>query len=120
MNDLAKQLSDLGPFKLEESIIRQVAAQLAKDFNDIQVEVSFTGSGDPYLELKQQVLPIVDYLLEKNPEKLFALFYRIDIPEQKVKSLFTGEGDAVDEYTELILNRELQKVITRNFYASMS
>lgn len=118
MDELTRQLSNLAPFKLEQSIIRQVVAQLDKDLNDLRLEVEFTGKGTPYDELSAQLKPIIAWLLEKYPEKLFALFYRIDIPEGRVRQLLLHAEDPVQAYTDLILDRELQKVIIRNFYSA--
>lgn len=120
MDALSEQLANLEPFKLEHRIIQQVVAQLQKDFDDIIVEVELNDTETPYVQLKRQVMPIIDWLLEKRPERLFSLFYRIDIPEHKVKQLLiaTDEIDICEAYTDLILNRELQKVITRNFYSA--
>ncbi len=119
MDKLATILADVEPFKLNYKIIEQVVAQLQKDFDDIEVKVEITDNGNPYLQLCQAVVPIVDWLLEKRPERLFALFYRIDIPEQTVKALLVDpEVSIAQAYTDLILNRELQKVIIRNFYSN--
>lgn len=122
MNTLEAHLADIESFKLQHAVVQQVVTQIQKDFDDIIVEVNLDGEGSPYDQLKKQIRPIIDWLLEKRPERLFALFYRIDIPEQVVKRLMTdgGEGgDVVEQYTDLILQRELQKVIIRNFYSKM-
>lgn len=121
MDTLSTQLANLDSFKLEHRIISQVVAQLQKDFDDIIVDVELKPEESPYVQLKRQLIPIIDWLLEKRPERLFSLFYRIDIPEQVVKSLLVdSQTDLVEAYTDQILNRELQKVITRNFYSAMS
>lgn len=120
MDALTEQLSNLEPFKIQHTIIRQVVAQIQKDFDDIVVEVELNDNETPYVQLKRQIYPIIDWLMEKRPERLFALFYRIDIPEQTVKRLLTGDDEnLVDAYTDLILQRELQKVIVRNFYSKI-
>ncbi|MES2628087.1 MAG: hypothetical protein V4616_03875 [Bacteroidota bacterium] len=119
MDALTAQLANPEPFKLQHRIIQQVVAQLQKDFDDIVIDVTLSGDESPYDQLRREIRPVVDWLLEKRPERLFTLFYRIDIPEQRVKQLMASsdEVDIVDEYTDLILDRELQKVIIRNFYS---
>ncbi len=122
MSSLNEQLAKIESFKLEHRIIKQVVEQIKKDFDDVRVEVKIGKDGSPYEQLKKQIYPIIEWMFEKRPERLFALFYRIDIPEHRVKQLLHGdvEGDVVEQYTDLILQRELQKVIIRNFYSTGS
>ncbi len=119
MDKLASQLANLEPFKFEHRIIQQVVAQIKKDFDDIVIDLELNAVETPYQQLKAYLKPIIEYLLDERPERLFTLFYRIDISEQTVKSLMgNADIDLAEEYTELILNRELQKVIIRNFYSA--
>lgn len=119
MDELSTQLANLEPFKLQHPVIQQVIAQLQKDLDDIRVEVELTPDETPYIQMKRQLIPVIDWLLQERPERLFTLFYRIDIPEQKVKALMIEDDiDIVEAYTDLILVRELQKVVTRNYYSS--
>ena len=123
MSTLNDYLARIESFKLEHPIVRQVINQIQKDFDDIAIEVELEDREEsPYEQLRKQLRPVIDWLMEKRPERLFALFYRIDIPEQTVKRIMTGggEGDVVEQCTDLILQRELQKVIVRNYYSQVS
>lgn len=64
--------------------------------------------------LKKQVL----YLLERDFERLLQALYRIDVPEQRFKEALVAAEDPAATITDLILQRELQKVKTRRWYAS--
>lgn len=61
---------------------------------------------------------VINYLLEKNFEKLLQAMYRIDISEEKFKSIFSKEGNIAEELAQLVLDRELQKVYFRKRYNS--
>lgn len=100
-------------------LLQQVVAQLNKDFQLSGFEVNFTGSDeDAYQELTDQLIPVIDYMLEHQTERFWSLLYGIDLNEAQVrKALFGEEADSLQRLTDLILKRELQKVVIRNHYA---
>jgi hypothetical protein len=100
-------------------VIRQVAAQVAKDFEMFGHEIVFTGRGDQaYTELFNQILPIIDKLQLSDSRKLLGMLYRIDLSEEQVRQVLRQQGtDAFPSaLTDLILKRELQKVVLRMAY----
>ena len=95
--------------------------QIKKDFNWFSFEIVFQNKEESaYLELFHQILPFVDELLNDNYPKLLAMLYRIDIDEAFLnKRLKESEQVDTDEViTDLIIKRELQKVIIREMYSS--
>lgn len=112
-------LSELTPYYNRQDLIEKVVAQLAKDFNWFNLTVTFTGNDlSPYQELFNQILPLVDDMLNDDYNKLQALLYRIDIDSdflnRKLKEVAHADTDEV--ITDLIIKRELQKVIIREMY----
>lgn len=61
---------------------------------------------------------VIDYLLDKDFEKLIHILYRIDIEEEKVKYALSGVDDKTpsDLITEFVIERELAKAETRLRY----
>jgi len=57
-------------------------------------------------------------LLDKNLEHLVSLIYRIDLKQDKVDGIFStgSKDDIAAELSEAIIQRQLLKVRTRNFY----
>jgi len=57
-------------------------------------------------------------LLDKNLEHLVSLIYRIDLNQDKVDGIFStgSKDDIAAELSEAIIQRQLLKVRTRNFY----
>lgn len=102
-------------------LLEQVVAQITKDFRLQGFDVEFTGTEDSaYSELSQQLQPVVEYMLENQTEKFWNLIYGIDLSEAKVKQILFGKDEninAIQELTELILKRELQKVVIRLHYS---
>jgi hypothetical protein len=71
-------------------------------------------------ELKSKLEKIIAYLLDNEFERLLNAMYRLDINEDKFKEAlaFNGSQDISSRITELIIEREIQKVKTRIRYKS--
>jgi len=116
---IESHLKDLSKFHNRLEIVKQAGDQLVKDFEMEGLKIEF--SGDPltcYEELYKQVIEIVAFLLDQRIERFMQLLYRIDINEKQLKQILEqGNSDRVHaDVTKLILERELKKVIIRNFY----
>ena len=114
-------LSDLSAYYSRTDLLEKVVLQLKKDFNWFSFEISFKGGREtPYQELFNQILPLIDELLNDDYPKLMAMLYRIDIDEEflnrKLKE--NSHADTDEVISDLILKRELQKVIIRELYSS--
>ena len=69
-----------------------------------------------YGELIKELARAIEFLLDKDFEKLMHILYRIDVSESKVKEAFGLEQDVAQKIAILIIEREKQKVITRAEY----
>ena len=112
----------INPSKLTEyrnklDIIKRTADQIIKDFEIYSEIISFSGKAETaYVELSDQIRPIVRKLLNKNVSKFVSLLYRIDVEEEKVNEAISSGESAVYQITHLILERELLKVVTREYF----
>jgi hypothetical protein len=114
-------LSELSPYYQRTDLLEKVVEQVKKDFNCFSFEITFTGKEEsPYVELYNQILPFIDELLNDDYPKLMSMLYRIDIDEdflsRKLKE--SEQSDTHEVITDLILKRELQKVIIREMYSA--
>ena len=69
-----------------------------------------------YSELIKELSRAIQYLIDKDFEKLLHILYRIDVSEIKVKEAFGLERDVAQQIAVLIIEREEQKVFTRAKY----
>lgn len=97
--------------------IKTASSLIIKDFNlenDALPELSSIA------DLRIALVKIINYLLNKDLERLLLAMYRIDIAENKVKTvLATSDPESISsELADLIIQRELQKVETRKKYRS--
>lgn len=114
-------LSELTPFYNRTDLLEKVVEQIKKDFNWFSFEITFTGKEEsPYQELYAQILPLIDELLNDDYPKLMAMLYRIDLDEDFLNSKLkeAAHADTDEVITDLILKRELQKVIIREAYSN--
>lgn len=76
---------------------------------------------DEMEELRRLLRKQINYLLDHHFERLVQAMYRMDVRESDFKAalkLPTGPA-IVDKLTELVLEREMQKVITRRLYSAV-
>lgn len=111
-------MTDITPYLNRLDILNETAQQIVKDFGMLGMEIQFSGNANTaYTELFLQIYPIITVLL-KNKNKMYNLLYRIDISEKQIKNAFESSGRPFSEtLTELIMKRELQKVVTRKIYS---
>jgi hypothetical protein len=111
-NELRKQRDD-------EKIVRETAAQVMKDFAMFGMEVVFPENIHwAYDELFDQLNSHVARLLDTNDKMLLSLLYQIDVSEKSIqKRAQENTANKLSQtITDLILERELKKVITRNYF----
>ena len=106
-------------YKTRSEVIRQTVQQVVKDFSMFGMEIEFTGNTEmAYNELFMQLSHHIDILLEQNPGKLAALLYQVDLSEQKIFDSLTEhpEYSHAQVISELVIHRELKKVLLRNYF----
>lgn len=111
--------NDLAPYINKLELIKDTANQIIKDFDMFGMEVKFSGNPyDAYEELFEQVEPHIKKLIDTNQSKFMGILYRIDVSDEQIKkALNTNGSEAFSEIvTDLIIKRELQKVVIRNHY----
>jgi hypothetical protein len=111
-SELRKQCDD-------EKIVRETAAQVMKDFAMFGMQVSFPENIHmAYNELFEQLNLHVNMLVEANNKMLLSLLYQIDVSEKSIQKRIHEKPENMlsQTITELILERELKKVITRNYF----
>jgi hypothetical protein len=86
----------------------QLIASLQKDLQlELLPKISFE-------KLKEKLAAHVDHLINNNFEELINLLYKIDVNEAKLKSLLKEHTDTSNVIADLIIERQLQKIKTRN------
>lgn len=121
MASIIPSLNELTPYFNRADLLEKVIKQIEKDFNWFNITLTYSNNyPTPYLELFNTILPLVENMLSDNYSKLYNILYRIDIDDnlltRKLKEL--PNADTAEVITDLILKRELQKIIIREIYTN--
>ena len=111
---------DIEPYRLDLELIRETAERIIKDFDLFGFAIIFSGKEDTaYQELSDQLVPVFNNLLKSDRQKLMRMLYIIDISEDKLSSTIKKYSNQKLEtvISHLVIERELQKVITRRIYS---
>ena len=116
-------LSNLSQYFNRLDLIIDTANQIIKDFDMFGMEVKFSGNAfNAYEELFDQIEPHINQLISSNQQKFMGILYRIDLSDEQIKK---AVGENTSEpfsaiVTDLIIKRELQKVVIRNHYKNIN
>jgi len=71
-------------------------------------------------DVKRMLIERIIHLLQRNPERLMAILYRIDVSESAVNDIFSHAMplDVPDRLADLIIERQLLKAESRARYRS--
>jgi len=111
---------DITRYLNDREIVRKTALQIIKDFDRFGIKVQFPGDLHmAYDVLFAQLSPIIQNLLNTSHSKLDALLYTIDLNESAiVKGVTEMANLEIHEVIfHLLLERELKKVITREYFS---
>jgi len=110
---------DITPYKLQEDIIEQTVQQIVKDFSMFGMDIYFSGNMTlAYNEVFRQLSGFMEMLIVHDFHKLLALLYQIDLNDQIIVEEENENPDIPrhELMSELIIERELQKVVMRKYY----
>ena len=111
---------DIKRYQNDREIVHKTALQLIKDFDHYGIEIRFPADLEmAYSDLFDQLSTVIQEMLNINHSTLYSLLYAIDLSEQ---TIVRGAGEMPDlEMHEIIahllLERELKKVITREYFS---
>jgi hypothetical protein len=120
MNSLPIRKEDLDKYRNDAEIVHKTALQVIKDFAQFNFDISFpVDLNMAYVDLFEQLSPAIKDLLNTNITKLFSLLYCIDLNEKTIKNVTNDMADVPlhEVITHLVLERELKKVITRDYFS---
>ena len=104
-------------------LIIKTAAQIIKDFSEFSLDITFSGQVDGfYDELFQQMKPAIEEVMNEQFSLFQHFLYRIDVSERQIAMYQTEREDDsyIDALTELIIHREMKKVMIREYFKSQT
>lgn len=116
---MIEKVTNLEEYNQRKEIVRLTISQIRKDFQwfdeDLEIDES---KSDIVRQLKAKLSVLVNRMLELDTYRFFQLMYVIDVPEHQVKGcLLNGSNEnGIPQLIDLILKRELQKVLIREHF----
>jgi hypothetical protein len=120
MNNLPVTKEELDRYHNDREIVHLTSLQVIKDFARFGYDIEFPADlCYAYDDLFNQLVTAIRELLANDLSKLYALLYAIDVNETTIKKEVALRMDMPfnDVITHLILERELKKVITREYFS---
>ena len=116
-----EELPDLNTGISKPDLFEKFKIQLKKDFENCGLEAGFITNLIPdYDFIFDLVNAEVEKINKTRSNKLNELLYRIDISEQQIKKAFNQNTNTTlnEIIAELIIKRELQKIVIKEHYKS--
>ena len=112
-------MTDITPYLQQPDILDETVKQIIKDFNMVDITLHSFPNAVSYQELFTAVFPHIEKLVNDNSDRFHALMYRIDISESQIKKTFEQTQDQSFSHviTDMILKREVQKVVLRKTFS---
>lgn len=114
--------TDLSKYFNQFDLIKDTANQIIKDFDMFGLEIKFSGNAfNAYEELFEQIEPHINQLITSNQQKFMSILYRIDLSDEQIKKAVNENSSEPFSaiVSDLIIKRELQKVVIRNHYKTL-
>ena len=67
---------------------------------------------------KAKLVAFINQLINNDLEKLIFLLYKVDVDENKLKLLIAGAPDAAATIADLVIDRQIQKIRSRETFRS--
>jgi hypothetical protein len=99
---------------METQDLQQAVQLISKDF-DLE-----SGTLHDYNALSTALTKAINFLLNKDFEKLLQICYRVDLGEQELNRLLheTNPETMAEEIAEALIKRQLQKIALRKKYSA--
>jgi SPX domain protein involved in polyphosphate accumulation len=98
-------------------LLQEVLDQLYKDFNADTTDFAWGEGPNAYVQFVKSLEDYLGKIYQHDMGRLKSLLYRVDVSERKLNRVWVqDETDHIGKLTGLILDRELQKVLTRRMF----
>jgi hypothetical protein len=115
---LTDPASQLEPYFVQKDLLRDLIRQIRKDFESAGVPIKLLLSQKySYDDL---CTTMQNAFRDRSSQQLFNLLYRVDVSEKQLLEGMPTPGIDDRLFAEIIVKRELQKVVLRKLYSRNS
>jgi hypothetical protein len=111
-------IDDSSVYLRQDHYFNKLKDQLSKDFGAEDFDMALDNLNiEDAIKLNAIVAQYLTYLETQNTETFFQILYRIDIPELDFKAQILHNGLDILALSELVIKRELIKILLREKYS---
>ena len=111
-------IEDTAVYLNQDHYFTKLKAQLSKDFGAEDFDMALDNlMFEDASRLNAIISQYLTYLESQNTETFFQILYRIDIPEPDFKAQILNNGIDIQALSELVIKRELIKILLREQYS---
>ena len=102
----------------DNDLTKEALQAFANSFGITPEEVPAQAGGPTLEDVRRFLIPKITALLDRNPEMLMHILYRIDVAERDVKRVFAESSpqNTPVHLADLLIERQLLKLKTRRQY----
>lgn len=116
-NNILKHF-DLDWITQQPVVLDKIRAQVDRDFRSFGLDLSFTAEASVNIQkLQDELSGQLHKIMQSRPEMLQGLYYHIDLDEKAVREIAAYAGNPAPFITELIIQREMLKVLSKIYYS---
>ncbi len=101
----------------QNDLLHEVLEQLHKDFNTDASDFAWNDGPHAYHQFRKELQRYIRSVYDSDLSRLKSMLYRVDVSEKKLNRIWVlDKEDQVSGLVGLVLDRELQKVLTRRMF----
>ena len=115
---LTDSASSIEPYFIQKDLLRELILQLKKDFASAGFPIKLLLTQK--YSFDELCTHLQNAFRDRSAQQLFNLLYRVDVSEKQLVQGMPTPGIDDRLFAEIIVKRELQKVVLRKLYSSKS
>ena len=114
---LSRYLENISRHYNSLDVLKKTHLQIQKDLGLELSEFVFKGDANTaYDELIEYTKIIIENIIKLHGEHFYSIMYRADVSEESISRIIKDGLDVNKNISKLFVDRELAKVLTREFY----
>ena len=118
---LSRYLENISAHHKNIDILKKTHLQIQKDLGFEMTEFVFKGDAKTaYDVLIEDTQILIENIIKAHGEHFYSIMYRADVSEESISCIIKDGLDVNKNISKLIVDRELAKVLIREFYKAES
>lgn len=118
---LSRYLQNISAYHKNIEVLKKTHLQIIKDLGLDDPKFEFSGNAQTaYVELIANTTELLKEIVKTRGEHFYSILYRADLSEKNVTEIVKDGLNGNENLAKLLVDRELMKVLTREFYKTVA